>query len=135
APVGLLKQPTDSGSSHLGSASTTLGNTTTNAIVAKNTAYIGSERTTARPKPMPTYFDATSSDSPYGGVINPKTSVVMITAPMCSGLMPPTSVSLLMIGMKMMIAGTASMKSPTMTNNTTSRNMIIAGSVPANAVM
>ena len=45
--------------------------------------------------------------------------------------MLPTWVSLVMIGMKMMIAGTASMKSPTITNNATSRNMIIAPSVPA----
>ncbi len=36
-----------------------------------------------------------------------------------------------MIGMKMMIAGTASTKSPTITNSTTSRNMIMRGSVPA----
>ena len=41
----------------------------------------------------------------------------MITTPMCTGLMSPSSVSLLMIGMKMMIAGMASMKSPTMTNS------------------
>ena len=87
------------------------------------------------PKPTPTYFDATSKDKPYGGVINPNTSVVINTTPMCSALMFPSSVSLLMMGMKMMIAGTASMKSPTMMNSSTSMNMIIAGSVPAMPVM
>src|SRR5689334_15354519 len=90
---------------------------------------------TDRPKPTPTYFDATSSERPYGGVIKPKTSVVMMTTPMCSGLMLPTSASFVMIGMKMMIAGTASMKSPTITNSATSRNMIRAPSVPAYALM
>ena len=49
--------------------------------------------------------------------------------------MLPTSVSLLMIGMKMMIAGTASRKSPTMTNSSTSKNMINAPSLPAMPVM
>ena len=68
-------------------------------------------------------------------MISPNTSVVMITTPMCSGLMLPISVSLLMIGMKMMIAGMASMKSPTITNSTTSRNMIIGPLVPAIPVM
>src|SRR4030095_10388963 len=104
---------------------------TQKAIVDRNTMYSGNERTSALPNPTPTYFDATSSDNPYGGVMRPNTSVVMITTPMCSELMCPTSVSLLMIGMKMMIAGTASMKSPTITNSTTSRNMIIAGAGPA----
>jgi hypothetical protein len=64
-------------------------------------------------------------------VISPNTRVVMMTTPMCTGLMLPTLVSLTMMGMKMMIAGTASMKSPTITNRTTSKNMIIRGSVPA----
>ena len=36
-----------------------------------------------------------------------------------------------MIGMKMMIAGTASMKSPTITNSTTKRNMIMRPLWPA----
>ena len=40
-----------------------------------------------------------------------------------------------MIGMKMMIAGTASMKSPTMMKTQTSSSMIIAPSVPAKPVM
>ena len=66
-------------------------------------------------------------------MISPNTSVVMITTPMCSDLMLPTSVSLRMIGMKMMIAGTASMKSPTITNSPTSRNMIVVPSFPASA--
>ena len=39
--------------------------------------------------------------------------------------MSPSSVSSLMIGMKMMIAGTASTKSPTMMNSSTSRSMIM----------
>src|SRR5262252_4195908 len=134
-PVGDLKQPTDSGRNCFGSHSTTLGNSTVKAMVKKKTTYSGSERTSARLKGTPTYFAATNSDRPYGGVIRPNTSTVMITTPMCTGLMLPTSVSLLMIGMKMMIAGTASMKSPTITNSTTSRNMIIAGSVPAIEVM
>src|SRR6185437_2990488 len=106
-----------------------------NAIVRKNTMYNGSERTTALPNPTPTYFDATSSDSPYGGVIRPNTSVVMITTPMCNVLMLPTSASLRMIGMKMMIAGTASMKSPTMTNTATSSSMISCPSLPAKPVI
>ena len=104
-------------------------------MVSKNTAYRGNDRTTARPNPTPTYFDATSSDNPYGGVIKPNTRVVISTTPMCRGLMLPTSVSLLMMGMKMMMAGTASRKSPTMTNKTTSENMIIGPLVPAMPVM
>jgi len=64
-------------------------------------------------------------------VINPNTSVVMMTTPMCTGLMLPTWVSLLMMGMKMMMAGIASMKSPRITNRMTRRSMIILGSVPA----
>ena len=41
------------------------------------------------------------------------------TSTIGSGLMPPSSVNLLMIGMKMMIAGTASMKSPITMNSST----------------
>ena len=52
---------------------------------------------------------------------------------MCSGLMLPSSLSLMMIGMKMMIAGTASMKSPTTTNSSTSSSMIMRPSCPANS--
>ena len=37
APLGLGKQPTDCGSSHFGSHSTTSGNSTVNAMVTKNT--------------------------------------------------------------------------------------------------
>ena len=50
---------------------------------------------------------------------------------MCSGLMLPTCVSMLTIGMKMMMAGTGSMKSPMMMNSSTSISMITCGSVPA----
>ena len=67
--------------------------------------------------------------------MRPKTRVVMITTPMCSGWMSPTWVSLVMIGMKMMMAGMASMKSPTITNSTTSSSMMIGPLVPAKAVM
>ena len=55
----------------------------------------------------------------------------MITTPMCTGLMSAFLVRSMMIGMKMMMAGMASMKSPTMTNNTTSSSMIMNGSPPA----
>ena len=64
-------------------------------------------------------------------MISPNTSVVMIVTPMCTGLTPPSSASRVRIGMKMMIAGTASMKSPTTTNSSTSRARISVGSVPA----
>ena len=64
-------------------------------------------------------------------MIRPNTSVVMITTPMCTELMPPSSASRVTIGMKMMIAGTASMKSPTITNSATRRKRIMRGSVPA----
>src|ERR1700745_1916604 len=59
----------------------------------------------------------------------------MMTTPICTGLILPISVSLLMIGMKMMIAGIASTKSPMITNAPTSRNMMITGSVPAVVVI
>ena len=39
--------------------------------------------------------------------------------------------SWLTTGMKMMIAGIGSMKSPTMVNTSTSRNMMACGSLPA----
>src|SRR5205823_9850395 len=78
-PSGALKHPTDCGRNCFGSHNTTFGNITVNAMVRKNTIYNGSERTTALPKLTPTYFDATSSESPYGGVIRPNTSVVMMT--------------------------------------------------------
>ena len=64
-------------------------------------------------------------------MISPNTSVVMITTPMCSGLMSPSSVSLMTIGMKMMIAGTASMKSPITMNSSTSSSMMMRPSCPA----
>ena len=64
-------------------------------------------------------------------MISPKASVTMITTPMCTGLMSAFWVSSVMIGMKMMIAGIASMKSPTMMNSTTSSSMIMNGSLPA----
>src|SRR6185436_11860028 len=63
-PSGDLKQPTDSGKSCFGSHRTTFGKSTVKAIVARNTTYIGRLRTSALPKPTPTYFDATSSDNP-----------------------------------------------------------------------
>ena len=55
----------------------------------------------------------------------------MRVTPIWTGLMSPSSTSRITIGMKMMIAGTASTKSPTMMNSRTSRNMIMRGSVPA----
>ena len=64
-------------------------------------------------------------------MISPNTSVVMITTPMCTELMSPSSVNFRMMGMKMMIAGTASTKSPTMMNSSTSSSMIMRASVPA----
>ena len=67
--------------------------------------------------------------------MRPNTNVVMMTTPMCSGLICPTSVNFKMIGMKMMMAGTASMKSPTTMNSSTSSSMIIGPLVPANAAM
>ena len=41
----------------------------------------------------------------------------MITTPICTALMSAFLVSSVMIGMKMMMAGIASMKSPTMMNS------------------
>ena len=64
-------------------------------------------------------------------MINPNASVTINTTPMCTLLMLPTSISCVTTGMKMMIAGIGSMKSPTITNTATSRNMIAIGSVPA----
>ena len=130
-----MKHPTDSGNSNFGRYKTTSGKSTTNAMVKRNTPYKGSDLTTARPNPTPTYLDATNKDKPYGGVIKPKTKVVIRTTPICRGLIFPISVNLLMMGMKMMMAGTASIKSPTIINNTTRENMIIGPLVPAILVM
>ena len=130
-----MKHPTDSGNSNFGRYKTTSGKSTTNAMVKRNTPYKGSDLTTARPKPTPTYLDATKRDSPYGGVINPNTKVVIITTPICNGLIFPISVNLLMMGMKMIMAGTASIKSPTMINKTTNEIMIMGPLVPAIPVM
>ena len=55
----------------------------------------------------------------------------MITTPMWTGFTSALRLSSLMIGMKMMIAGIASMKSPTMMKSATSSSMIIIGSLPA----
>ena len=63
--------------------------------------------------------------------MRPNTSVVTMTTPMCTGLMSPSSVSRMMIGMKMMMAGTASTKSPTITNSAANKNMILIALVPA----
>ena len=80
-------------------------------------------------------LEAISSAMPYGGVIRPKASVTMITTPMCTGLMSALLVSSVMMGMKMMMAGIASMKSPTMMNSATSSSMIMKGSLPAAALI
>ena len=64
-------------------------------------------------------------------MISPNTSVVISTTPMCSELMLPSSFSLMTIGMKMMIAGTASMKSPITMNSSTSSSMMMRPSWPA----
>src|ERR1700756_5358447 len=68
-----------------------------------------------------------SSDRPYGGVIKPKASVMMSTMPICTLLIDAWSVSWFTTGMKMMIAGIGSMKSPTMVNTATNRNMMAPG--------
>ena len=68
---------------------------------------------------------------PYGGVIRPKARLTMMSTPMCTGLMSAAWVSSRISGMKMMIAGIASMKSPTMMNSPTSSSMIMNGSPPA----
>ena len=80
---------------------------------------------------MPTNFEAISRHSPYGGVISPNASVVMMTTPICTGLMSAFLVRSMISGMKMMIAGTASMKSPTIMNSNVSSSMIMKGSPPA----
>ncbi len=68
-------------------------------------------------------------------MIRPKARVTISTTPMCTGLMLPASVSAFTSGMKMMMVGTGSMKSPTMVNSSTSSSMIRCGSVPASSVI
>ena len=55
----------------------------------------------------------------------------MITTPICTGLISAFLVRSMISGMKMMMAGTASMKSPTMMNSSASSSMIMNGSLPA----
>ena len=79
----------------------------------------------------PMNFDAISNANPYGGVINPNANVTISTTPICTELIPATSVNWFTTGMKIMIAGMGSMKSPTITNTATSSSMIMPASVPA----
>ena len=54
---------------------------------------------------------------------------------MCTGLMLPACVRTFTSGMKMMIVGTGSMKSPMIVNSSTIISMIRCGSVPAMPVI
>ena len=54
---------------------------------------------------------------------------------MCTGLMLPALVSAFTSGMKMMMVGTGSMKSPMMVNSSTISSMMRCGSLPASSVI
>jgi hypothetical protein len=58
-------------------------------------------------------------------VISPNASVAISTTPMCTPLMSPAWVSAFTSGMKMMMVGTGSMKSPTTVNSSTSSSIIM----------
>ena len=73
--------------------------------------------------------------NPKGGVTRPIIKFSTTTTPMCTGLMLPISVSALTNGMKIMMHGTGSMKSPTIVKSSTSRSMIRCGSLPATEVI
>ncbi len=64
-------------------------------------------------------------------MINPNANVAINTTPMCTPLMSPACVSAFTSGMKMMMVGTGSMKSPTTVNNSTKSSIMICGSLPA----
>lgn len=68
-------------------------------------------------------------------MIKPNASVVISTTPMWTGLMLPASVSAFTNGMKIMMVGTGSMKSPTTVKSATINNIIKCGSWPAMPVI
>ena len=68
-------------------------------------------------------------------MISPNASVAMSTTPMCTGLISAACVNAFTSGMKMMMVGTGSMKSPMMVNSRTSNSMIRCGSLPARLVI
>ena len=68
-------------------------------------------------------------------MISPNASVAISTTPICTPLMSPACVSVFTSGMKMMMVGTGSMKSPTTVNSSTSNSIIRCGSLPASEVI
>ena len=68
-------------------------------------------------------------------MIRPNASVAIKTTPICTPLMSPACVNAFTSGMKMMMVGTGSMKSPTTVNSSTSNSIIRCGSLPAIAMI
>ena len=64
-------------------------------------------------------------------MISPNASVAISTTPICTPLMSPACVSAFTSGMKMMMVGTGSMKSPTTVNSSTISSIMKCGSLPA----